>query len=449
MAQRDSRLVGGVYRMGQVIVAGGMLTTCTAYNHITNDVVGLFIIDTPPYFDARNSQQLLQPLERRRAIDSPHVIHIYDLGLDGSRVYIATDPPRGMTLRYVLDTENIDFRRSLDLTRQMTLGVKALHEHGISGLDLRPQLITVDSIVVEDRVQLDDIGLRSMLRGMSYVASDRPDDIGFLDPRYASPESISNGTPGPASDVYQLGLLFFELVTGRLPFVGRNPAETGIMQSTEPTPRLAQFKHDAPSEFQEIVDRALAKNPSARYASAVELLAALNSLALSVQRGATEVKRDEGPSTRPGMTREMLKMGKDISLESTMVEPLRGAEDPIDAHGFLCYEKDGVEVQRFPLTKADVIVGRTDPKRGLTPDIDLTALDPNMTVSRQHGRIRYEGTFFYVEDLKSRNKTRLGELSLVPLKPELLQHGDVVSFGAVRLVFKIPGQPDVAPIKDR
>lgn len=449
MAQRDSRLVGGVYRMGQVIGAGGMLTTCTAYNHITNDVVGLFIIDTPPYFDARNSQQLLQPLELRRTIDSPHVIHIYDLGLDGSRVYIATDPPRGMTLRYVLDNENIDFRRSLDLLRQMTLGVKALHEHGISNLDLRPQLITVDSIVVEDRVQLDDIGLRTMLRGMSYVASDRPDDIGFLDPRYASPESISTGTPGPASDVYQLGLLFFELVTGRLPFVGRNPAETGIMQSTEPIPRLAQFKHDAPSEFQEIVDRALAKNPAARYAGAAELLAALNALTLAVHRGATEVKKDEGPSTRPGMTREMLKMEKDISLESTAINPLRGANEPVDAYGFLCYEKDGKEVQRFPLTKTDVIVGRTDPKRGLTPDIDLTLLDPNMTVSRQHGRIRYEGTFFYVEDLKSRNKTRLGELSLVPLKPELLQHGDVVSFGAVRLVFKIPGQPDVAPIKDR
>lgn len=449
MAHRDSRFVGGVYRMGQVIGAGGMLTTCTAYNHITNDVVGLFIIDTPPYFDARTVQQLLQPFEQRRTIDSPHVIHIYDLGVDGSRIYIATDPPRGMTLRYVLDNENIDFRRSLDLVRQMTLGVKALHEHGISNLDLRPQLITVDSIVVEDRVQLDDIGLRAALRGMGYVASERPDDIGFLDPRYASPELIGNNTPGPASNIYQLGLLFFELITGRLPFVGRNPAETGIMQNTEPIPRLTQFKHDAPAEFQGIVDRALAKNPTMRYASADDLLAALSSLTLAQHRGGTEVKREEGHSTKPGMTREMLKMEKDISLESTEVHLLHGANSPSDAYAFLCFEKDGKEVQRFPLTKADVVVGRTDPKRGLTPDIDLTPLDPNMTVSRQHGRIRYEGTFFYIEDLKSRNKTRLGELSLVPLKPELLQHGDIVSFGAVRLVFKIPGQPDVAPIKDR
>ena len=65
-----------------------------------------------------------------------------------------------------------------------------------------------------------------------------------------------------------------------------------------------------------------------------------------------------------------------------------------------------------------------------------------MTISRQHARIRYEETFFYIEDLKSRNKTRLGELTLTPLKPELLQHGDLISFGSVRLIFKIPGMPD-------
>ena len=80
-------------------------------------------------------------------------------------------------------------------------------------------------------------------------------------------------------------------------------------------------------------------------------------------------------------------------------------------------------------------------------NIDLTAIDPRMTVSRQHVRIRYEETFFYVEDLKSRNKTRLGELTLIPLKPELLQHGDLLQFGSVRLVFRVPGMQDPPKFK--
>jgi pSer/pThr/pTyr-binding forkhead associated (FHA) protein len=110
-------------------------------------------------------------------------------------------------------------------------------------------------------------------------------------------------------------------------------------------------------------------------------------------------------------------------------------------YAFLCYEKDSVEIQRFAISKKDVVVGRLDPKRGYSPDIDLSPIDQKMSVSRQHVRIRYEETFFYIEDLKSRNKTRLGELTLAPLKPELLRHGDVVHLGSVRLVFKVPDKP--------
>src|SRR5205814_5597814 len=114
---------------------------------------------------------------------------------------------------------------------------------------------------------------------------------------------------------------------------------------------------------------------------------------------------------------------------------------------YLDTEIEGAEPQRFEMNKQSVVVGRADPKRNLRPAIDLTSLDPKMTVSRQHARIRYEGTFFYIEDLKSRNKTRLGELTLAPLKPELLQHGDVIRCGSVRLVFKVPGMKDTPLFK--
>ena len=132
MAQRNARPVGGIYQVGQVITSGGMLTSYTAYNRNTNDVVGLLVVEFAPAIDAQTVQQLLQPLERRRSIDSPNLIHVYDWGIDGNRLYMATDPPRGMTLRYVLDNENIDLDRALELTRQMARGLKLLHEQGVS-----------------------------------------------------------------------------------------------------------------------------------------------------------------------------------------------------------------------------------------------------------------------------------------------------------------------------
>ncbi len=462
MSQRNSRLVGGVYQLGQVITSGGMLSSYTAYNRNTGDVVGLTVVEYPPATDAQMLQQLLQPLERRRLIASPNVIRLYDWGLEDSRIYIATDPPRGITLRHVLDSENVDLQRCIDLLRQMTQGLKSLHEQGIAGVDLRPQLITIDAVAVTDRVQLDDIGLRSLLKALGYVNSQRPDDIGFLDPRYAPPEYINSGQPGPWSDIYQLGILLFEMVTGRVPFVGRNLAETGVLQSTEPVPLMTQYKHDTPAPLQDLLERAMAKNSGVRFANADVLLKTLDSIQLPPRRSTSaEWSREGGTPTSAdhSLTDELSRVEKDISQSATLISGRppsvavphnMGQQTPgtSNVYAFLSFEQDGVEVQRFALTKKDVVVGRNDPKRGLTPDVDLTSADVKMTVSRQHARIRYEETFFYIEDLKSRNKTRLGELPLVPLKPELLQHGDIIQFGSVRLIFRIPGMHDKPPLKE-
>jgi len=110
---------------------------------------------------------------------------------------------------------------------------------------------------------------------------------------------------------------------------------------------------------------------------------------------------------------------------------------------FLDIQQSEQVVQRIAIKEGQVVVGRLDPKRGITPEIDLTQFDPRGTVSRQHARIRVEKTHFSIEDLKSRNKTRLGELALTPDRPEVLQNGDVVSFGAVKATFRLLGTSEL------
>ena len=108
-------------------------------------------------------------------------------------------------------------------------------------------------------------------------------------------------------------------------------------------------------------------------------------------------------------------------------------------YAFLDIKQNEQIVQCIAIGEDNVIVGRVDRKRQITPEIDLTQFDASGTVSRQHARIRLEKDLFYIEDLKSRNKTRLGDLTLNPLKPELLQNGDVVSFGSVKATFRLLG----------
>lgn len=447
MARRDSRLVGGIYQVGQMLSSSGPLSTYTAFHRYTNTVVGLSLVEVPLTVDRQRVEQLLQPLERRRATQSPYVIRTYDWGIDETRIYVATDPPHGLPLRYVMDNENIDFERAFTLARQMALGLQALHEQGVAGIDLRPHLITVDTIDIEDRVQLDDLGLRWLLNGLGYPSSQQPNDIGALNPAYTAPEYIAGGQIGPWSDVYQWGLLAFELVTGRLPFVGRTLAETGVLQSTGAIPRMEQYQHNIPPLLQEVVNRAMAKNPAERFLNGSLLVAALDAARPSPARQPAKESR--------GLTQEMPISERDATLhrDSPLVaaavppKPLVIAPEEEDAYAYLCFDKEGGEVQRFAINKDRIEVGRIDTKRGKYPEIDLTSLDPNLTVSRPHARITYEKTFFSIEDLKSHNYTRLGDVTLVPFKSERLQDGDVVQFGAVRLVFRVPDRPDVTVVK--
>src|SRR5258708_20594656 len=102
-AHRNPRLIGSVYQVGQVITTGPMLTVYSAYNRNTSDVVGLLVLELPPMIDDETAQRLLEPLEKRRRVQSLQVIHVYHWGMDVSRPSIATAPPRGVTLRHVLD----------------------------------------------------------------------------------------------------------------------------------------------------------------------------------------------------------------------------------------------------------------------------------------------------------------------------------------------------------
>jgi serine/threonine protein kinase len=458
MPQDRTQLIAGIYRTGKTLLTRDGLTICTASHTKTNETVELCLLELPSEEQPPAMRDYFQQLEQRRQIQSTRVRRVYDWGQQGKLVYIVTEPTRGVSLQHLLDTENIELERALELAQQIALGLTELHAQGIVGLDLRPCFITVDTTGIHEKVQLSDIGLRTLLHALHYTERTTRDDIAYLDPRYAPPEYLDHTTTGPGSDIYQVALLLFALITGRLPFVGRTADETAELQRHKPLPPMRQFKHNTPDVLQEILDHATRKELHNRFNNAAALIRALATVqqkepvqASGPVMSLKQTPLQEAPSG--SYTIEIHAIQGDVSQAPTMIGSLvqRSSTSKI-AHqlpinGVYAYlrpahpdpDANNQPAQRLAITQTSITLGRRDPKRDVHPDIDLSKLDPRMTISRQHARIRFEDQAFTIEDLKSRNHTRLGDTVLTPLQPVVLQHGDTIILGSVHLRFEVPG----------
>ncbi len=135
---------------------------------------------------------------------------------------------------------------------------------------------------------------------------------------------------------------------------------------------------------------------------------------------------------RPRPVQKKPDLSQSISIGILTPEPAR-------VYAFLDIQRNNQVVQRIEIRANDVVIGRLDPKRGITPDIDLTPFDATGTVSRRHARIHFDKDTFSIEDLNSRNKTRLDESVIPSEQPEQLHDGDTLSFGAVNATFRLLG----------
>jgi hypothetical protein len=176
------------------------------------------------------------------------------------------------------------------------------------------------------------------------------------------------------------------------------------------------------------------------------LLAVMKSLPYLQKRVNAQLHTDqslaEGEQTllRPRQTSEQ-------DMDQTILKPRLSIGPVVPEHAriyaFLDIEQNGQAVQRFALKKHLMTIGRADPKHGIVPDIDLTPFDTSHSVSRRHARIHLKKDFCSIEDLNSRNKTRLGELILTPFMPTVLHNGDMISFGSVKATFRLLGASEL------
>ena len=255
-------VIGG-FRVEQLVGRGAM---ATVYRAVAGDsVVALKILDDSLAEDDRFRQRFLRESRIAAHLDSPHVVPTLRSGEDGGRLYLAMEYVAGSDLRDRLRREGrLEPARAVAVVEQVADGLDAAHAAGLVHRDVKPGNILLRG----DRAYVCDFGLARHTSTPSSLTGDRG-FVGTID--YVPPEQIEGAAIGPAADVYSLGCVLYECLTGTRPFERESELAVVFAHLNEPPPRVTAARPDVPSAFDDVVATALAKAPDDRYGSCGEL----------------------------------------------------------------------------------------------------------------------------------------------------------------------------------
>ncbi len=219
----------------------------------------------PPDKKKEYEARFYQEAKAAGRLSHPNIITIYDLGENDGIAYIAMELLEGRELQHLLeDGKRLSVDDALNIAIQVASGLAYAHEHGIVHRDIKPSNIMV---LQGKRIKIADFGIARMESSLLSTKT------GLLmgSPLYMSPEQIKNERIDLRSDIFSLGILFYQMVTGRLPFRGDNAHTVMFQIVQEEPPKPSSLNPDVPPVLDAIIAKCLAKRPDDRYQDANEL----------------------------------------------------------------------------------------------------------------------------------------------------------------------------------
>ena len=199
------------------------------------------------------------------SLKHPNIVEVYDVGEDDGKYFIVMEYINGKTLKSLIKKRGIlTLEEVIDIMLQLTSAVSCAHDSYIIHRDIKPQNV----MILEDgRVKITDFGIAMALNNNELTQTNSV--MGSV--HYLPPEQANGSGSTIKSDIYSLGILMFELLTGKLPFKGENAVEIAIKQMREPIPSVRSISPDIPQSIENVVLKACAKNPKNRYDTAREM----------------------------------------------------------------------------------------------------------------------------------------------------------------------------------
>jgi serine/threonine-protein kinase len=266
MKLEPGRVIGGRYTVAERIGMGGMAVVYRALDTKLNRAVTLKVMREEHMADQEFIARFQKEAHAAASLSNACIVNVYDVGQEDSMHYIVMEYVEGMTLKELIQEKApLSNKETASIAEQIAQALSAAHKKGIVHRDIKPQNILVTPQGV---VKVTDFGIARAVDGGTITTG--PETMGSV--HYFSPEQARGGYVDHRSDIYSLGIVMYEMATGRLPFEGDTSVAVAMKHLSEPLPDMREINPIISEKLERIIRKAAEKSTASRYGSADELL---------------------------------------------------------------------------------------------------------------------------------------------------------------------------------
>lgn len=270
------RLIDGRYQVRSRIARGGMATVYLATDQRLDRLVAVKIMHGHLADDSQFKERFIQEARSAARLAHPNVVNVFDQGQDADSAYLVMEYLPGITLRELLQEYGaLTSEQTMDIAQAVLAGLSAAHKAGIVHRDLKPENVLLAD---DGRIKIGDFGLA---RAASANTATGKALLGTI--AYLSPELVTRGIADTRSDIYAVGIMMFEMLTGEQPYKGEQPMQIAYQHANDSVPPPSSLNPLVPAEWDELVLWATARDPQDRPADARTLLDQLTETNRSLQ----------------------------------------------------------------------------------------------------------------------------------------------------------------------
>jgi eukaryotic-like serine/threonine-protein kinase len=259
-------LLGNRYQLQHTLGTGGMAVVYLARDLMLERPVAVKVLRQDFSKDEDFRERFRQEARSAANLSHPNIVMVHDFGLDAGRLYIVMEYVPGTDLKTMMKQRGrFTIDEAIPLIVQACAGIGYAHRAGLVHCDVKPHNMLV---APDQRLKVTDFGIA---RALASIQPDEKSEVVWGSPQYFSPEQAAGMAPSPASDVYSLGVILYEMLTGQLPFTSSDPSELARLHRDVSPLSPRQLNRDIPPALESILLKVLSKEPASRYRTADQL----------------------------------------------------------------------------------------------------------------------------------------------------------------------------------